>query len=59
MLLNQILFEMFSFFLVMKYMVAGGRINPMKTEIIDVSNPTKSCVLDDAQYLNLLNTSES
>ena len=28
-------------------MVAGGRINPMKTEIIDVSNPTKLCISDD------------
>ena len=35
---------MFSFLLVMKYMVATG---DRTTEIIDVSNPMKSCVLND------------
>ena len=55
MLPNQILFEMFSFLLVMKYMVAAGQQNI--TEIIDVSNPMKSCVLNDelsSQFSNLL-----
>ena len=35
---------MFSYLLVIKYMVAGG---PKTTEIVDVSNPMKSCVLND------------
>ena len=37
---------MFSFLLVMRYMVASG-VGGDKTEIVDVSNPLKSCVLDD------------
>ena len=50
----RILFDMFSFLLAMKYMVATGKCKTTrgekggnKTEIIDVSNPRKLCVLDD------------
>ena len=53
----QIHFKMFSFLLVMRYMVATGysyttKYPPGRTgidtvEIVDVSNPTKSCELDD------------
>ena len=41
---------MFSFLLVMKYMVATRE---RTTEIIDVSNPMKSCVLNDDNILSI------
>ena len=43
---------MFSFLLVKKYMVTTG-IGGEKTEIIDVSNPMKSCVLNDDNILSI------
>ena len=47
----QIHFKMFSFLLVMRYMVAtgysSGRTGIDTVEIVDVLNPTNSCELDD------------
>ena len=43
---------MFSYYLVLRYLVATGdpSDNAVKTEIVDLSDPSKSCLLDDIPY---------
>ena len=39
---------MFSFLLVWRYLVATGHPWNVKTEIVDLSDPTKSCILENS-----------
>ena len=51
--LSQIYFKMFSFLLlVVRYLVATGQPSGSgaKTEIVDLSDPSKSCLLEDISY---------